>query len=62
MIEEPLIEYVYNKSKELKDTANPDISLEIIDRLLAKSKRRNIKITKEVIDDVIDFMKKVEKY
>lgn len=62
MIEEPLIEYVYNRSKELKDTANPDISLEIIDRLLAKSKRRNIKITKEVIDDVIDFMKKVEKY
>lgn len=62
MIEESLIEYVYNRSKELKDTANPDISIEIIDRLLAKKKKRNTEITKEVIDDVIDFMKNVEKY
>ena len=56
-IEDVLIDYIYEESKKIKDASNPDISIEIIDRLLAKKKMRNIEITKDIIDSVINIMK-----
>ena len=56
-IEEFLVDYIYEESLSFKESSNPDISLEIIDRVLAKKKLRNIEITKDVIDSIIRIMK-----
>ncbi|MGM9858968.1 MAG: AAA family ATPase [Bacilli bacterium] len=56
-INESLVDYIYEESLSFKESTNPDISLEIIDRVLSKKEIRNIEVTKEVIDSIIKIMK-----
>ncbi|MGN1344282.1 MAG: hypothetical protein ACI4U3_06860, partial [Traorella sp.] len=55
------VEYVYDESLKVEEASNPDISIEIIDRLLAKKKMRNIEITKDIVDSILNIMKINEK-
>lgn len=55
-IDDTLLEYIYDKSQSLKGT-NPDISIEICDRAMAKSIFNKEKfVSKDTIDKVLDSM------
>ena len=51
-----MIEYIYNKSKELKGS-NPDKAIEILDRCMARQKFTGKYITSKSVDSIIKFMK-----
>lgn len=51
-----LLEYIYDKSCELKNYTNPDISIEILDRCLARKKITGKTITRKMIDEIIEYM------
>lgn len=51
------IEYIYLKSLELNEFINPDISLEILDRCIARKKITKKSITKKSVDEIVDFLK-----
>ena len=55
-----LIEYTYATRKDIPKTWNPDISIEIIDRCLAKEKLIGEVPSKEMVDEVTSYMKKGE--
>lgn len=57
-VDENLLIYIYNLSKEIKDSTNPDISIEILDRCLAREKVTKKKITKTMIKNIVDIMKR----
>lgn len=55
-IEEEKLKYIYEQSKKIENSTNPDISIEILDRCIAKSKCRNVKISNKIIDDIVDYL------
>ncbi len=55
-IDDDLCKYVVSESKKIKRGVNPDISIEIIDRVQARAKLRNIEITKGLVDEIISIM------
>ena len=56
ILEDELIDYIYEKSKNL-GRVNPDISIEILDRCIAKKKFTGKNITKTDINKIINYMK-----
>lgn len=55
-IDDEICEYVVNESKKIKRGVNPDISIEILDRVQARAKLRRIKITTALVDEIIEIM------
>lgn len=53
---ESLLQYIYENSKNVKLGTNPDISIEILDRCLARKKVTKKTITKKMIDEIIEVM------
>ena len=49
-----LLEYIYELSETKKGYFNPDISIEILDRCMARKKFRNIPIDENMIRDIFD--------
>lgn len=56
MIDNTTLEYIYEKSKILGRT-NPDISIEILDRCMAKKKFTGKNITRCDINKIVNYMK-----
>lgn len=56
IISDDLIEYIYEESKKLGKT-NPDISIEILDRCMAKQKYTGKYCTHQSINSIIKYMK-----
>ena len=54
-VSEAGIKYIYEKSKEIPYSQNPDISIEILDRCMARSQCRNEDISNEMIDDIVNY-------
>lgn len=52
----PLLEYIYDKSLGINWSNNPDISIEILDRCMARKACTEQKITEEMIDDIYNDM------
>lgn len=52
------LEYIYNLSLTIPNSCNPDISIEILDRCMAKKSCRNIDITSRVVNDIVNYIKK----
>ena len=50
---EPILEYIYDKSKDITWSTNPDISIEILDRCMARKACTSQKINQEMIDDIV---------
>lgn len=55
-LKDELVEYIYNKSKELKGT-NPDKAIEILDRCMARQKFTGKYMTPSGVNSIIKFMK-----
>ena len=55
-IDDEICEYIVNESKKIKRGVNPDISIEILDRVQARAKLRRIKITTALVDEIIEIM------
>ena len=51
-LDKELIRYIYQRSKEISGTYNPDISIEIADRCAARFARRGVKINKSMINNI----------
>jgi ATP-dependent Clp protease ATP-binding subunit ClpA len=51
-----LLSYIYQKSLTIKDSNNPDISIEILDRCLARKKVTGQTITKTMIDSIVRYL------
>lgn len=56
-ITEDIINYVFEKSKEL-NKANPDISIEILDRCIGKLRLTGEIINKKVVNEIVKYMKR----
>lgn len=56
LLDDEIVSYIYEESKKLGKT-NPDISIEILDRCMAKRKYTGKFITKSIVNSVIKFMK-----
>lgn len=55
-LSDEMIQYIYEKSKLLNKT-NPDISIEILDRAMAKQKFTGKYITEQAINKIVNLMK-----
>lgn len=53
-VSEQGLEYIYKKSKQIPSSQNPDVSIEILDRCMARSQCRNQDISNEMIDDIVE--------
>lgn len=53
-----LLKYVYDKSKEVPNSYNPDISIEILDRCMAREKCIGEMVGKDMVDEMVAYMKK----
>lgn len=60
VIKKPLIKYIYSQSLNFKKFNNPDISIEILDRCMARSICQNIEITNQVVDDIVNDFTVIE--
>lgn len=58
LIDENIADFIFEISKEIKDSTNPDISLEILDRCMARSKFTKKKITKIMIKKIVEVLKR----
>lgn len=56
-IDKNLLSMIIKKSKEIPNTSNPDISLEIVDRLLAKNEVLGYVINEELVNTEINKLK-----
>ncbi len=55
-LDDEIIKYCYDKSSEVEGT-NPDKSIEIIDRCMARRKLRGSTINKKMVDEIVNYMK-----
>lgn len=55
-VKKELIEYIYEKSLTLEDYCNPDASIEILDRCMARKEYLDIKINEEMVDDIVEML------
>lgn len=58
LIDENMADFIFELSKEIKDSTNPDISLEILDRCMARNKVTKKKITKTMVKKIVETMKR----
>lgn len=56
-VNKELLEYIYERASKIEGGVNPDISIELLDRCMARSVCRNTKITKEMIDNIADSIR-----
>lgn len=56
-ISERGIEYIYNSSLTIPNSCNPDISIEILDRCMAKKSCHSCDITSAVVDQIVNYIK-----
>ena len=61
-VEEELLLNILNKTKDIPNTTNPDISLEVLDRIISKHEILGYKINLELIDFEINKLKESYKY
>ena len=54
-INEEGLKYIYEKSRNIPNSQNPDISIEILDRCMARSKCRNEDVSNKMIDEIIEY-------
>lgn len=52
-----ILHYILNESKDITNTSNPDISIEILDRAMARSIVKKIEINEIMINDIVRVMK-----
>lgn len=52
-VESDVIEYIYDKSQTINNAGQPDASIELLDRCMARSKRTNTTVTQETVDDIM---------
>lgn len=55
-IKDDILDHIYERSKEIANMANPDISIEICDRCIARNKCTKKEITNEMVDDIVETM------
>ena len=55
-VSKQLLQYIYQSSLKINDVSNPDTSIEILDRCMARAKISQTKINKEIIDQIIKYM------
>lgn len=54
-VDEEKLKYIYERSKNIPNSNNPDISIEILDRCMARSKCRNKNISNKMIDEIVEY-------
>ncbi len=54
-VEKQLLEFIYEESLKL-DISNPDASIEILDRCLARKEFKNTEIDKKMIENIVRYM------
>lgn len=52
------LEYIYNSSLTIPNSCNPDISIEILDRCLARKECRGVDITSGMVNEIVNYIKK----
>lgn len=55
-LSEQMLQYIYQKSLKVEGGSNPDCSIEILDRCMAKKKATGQKITKGMVDKVVSYL------
>lgn len=60
-VSQDLLKYIYEKSIEIEGYANPDISIEILDRCMARKECRGIEIDENMINDIVSWLGGKEK-
>ena len=55
-ISEKILNYIYDVSSKIEYATNPDISLEILDRCLARKKHTKKEINEKMIDEIVGYM------
>lgn len=56
-VSKELLEYIYERASKIEGGVNPDISIEVLDRCMARSVCRKVEITKEMIDNIADSIR-----
>ena len=56
-VDHKLLTYILNGTKDIKNTTNPDISLEVLDRILAKNEALGYEIDNNLINKEINKLK-----
>lgn len=49
------LKYIFEKSRNIPEAQNPDISIEILDRCMARSKCRKEDISNKMIDEIVEY-------
>lgn len=52
------LKYIYEKSRNIPNAQNPDISIEILDRCMARSECRKEDVSNKMIDDIVNYFLK----
>jgi hypothetical protein len=50
------LDYLYEASKTIPNSTNPDVSIEVLDRCLARSKVRGLSVNPDMIDTLVASM------
>ena len=54
-VSEEGLKYIFEKSRNIPEAQNPDISIEILDRCMARSQCRNEDISNKMIDEIVEY-------
>lgn len=57
-VSEEGLKYIFEKSRNIPEAQNPDISIEILDRCMARSECRKEDISNKMIDEIVDYFLK----
>lgn len=53
-VKKDILSYIYDKTLSLKKFCNPDTSIEILDRCMARNKYTQREINKEMVDEILE--------
>lgn len=59
-VDKYFLEYIYDKTKNIKNYSNPDISIEILDRCMARASRLKIHMNNRIINEIVERFEKLE--
>lgn len=59
LVDDYFLKYIYKKSKNIKSYCNPDISIELLDRCIARCNRVKLRMNTKTIDEVINVFEKL---
>lgn len=54
-VSEEGLKYIFEKSRNIPEAQNPDISIEILDRCMARSQCRSEDISNKMIDEIVEY-------